>query len=116
MGAGTKHSSGQHTFEHGFLPNPEQPGNNSPDIFSQHFAKHRGSQHQPARADESEHQRARNFYERARHFEFNRHRRGGYRNRNLSELQSARSSDARNDRDWRGQQLSKRNQYRRDVG
>jgi len=89
MGAGTKHSSRQHTFEHGFLANPEQPGNNSPNFFAQHnFAKHRQSQHEPARTDESEHELSGNF-------ESDRNRRDGYGNRNLSELQPARRSHAR---------------------
>jgi len=110
MGAGTKHSSGQHTFEHGFLANPEQPDNNSPDILAQHnFAKHRQSQHQPARADESEHELSGNF-------ESDWNGRNGYGNRNLAELQPAWRSDARHNRNRRGQQLSKRSEYRRDVG
>ena len=49
MGAGTKHSPGQHTFEHGLLANAKQPGNYSPDIF----AKYDQPQHQSAGSDES---------------------------------------------------------------
>ena len=100
MGAGTKHSSRQHTFEHGFLANPEQPGNNSPDFFAQHnFAKHRQSQHEPARTDESEHELSGNF-------ESIRDGSEWHRNRNLAELHPTRRSDARYwlNRNWRGQQ------------
>lgn len=81
MGAGTKHSPGQHTFEHGLFANAKQPGNYSPDIF----AKHDQPQHQSAGSDESK-------YERSGNFEPNRHRSPGL---NLSEPRPAWCSNSR---------------------
>lgn len=103
MGAGTKHSPRQHTFEHGLLANPKQPGNNSPDIFAQHnFAQHNQPEHQPACTNQPQHQRSGGF-------ESDWNRGDGYRNRDLAELQRARRSNARHDRNWCWQQqLNKR--------
>ena len=36
MGAGTKHHPGQYIFQHGPLANAKQPGNNSPDLYTEH--------------------------------------------------------------------------------
>lgn len=103
MGAGAKHSPGQHTFEHRLLADAEQPGNNSPDFFSK-FSKHRHPELQPAGTDESEHERSGNF-------EPDGHRSNGHRNGNFPELQPAWCSDARhwlNRNGCREQQFGKR--------
>ena len=67
MGAGARHSPGQHTLEHGLLADAKQPSNNSPDFFPKHNqSKHKQSErnqseHQPAGTDQSEHQRSGHF-------------------------------------------------------
>lgn len=76
MGAGTKHSPGQHTFEHGLLADAKQPGNNSPDFFPEH------NQSESAGANLAEQRRSGNF-------KSNRHRQ-----RNDAQFKPARHSDA----------------------
>lgn len=98
MGAGAKHSPGQHTFEHRVLADAEQPGNHSPDLFTEH------NQSQSAGANFSKQQRSGNF-------KSNRHRHG-----NVAQFKPARHSDTEHrNRGW--QQLSNQHfdQFRRNI-
>lgn len=70
MGAGAKHSPGQHTFEHGLLADAKQPGYYSPDIFAKYKQsgsnsadfdpKHNRPGHQSTGTNHAQHKRSGN--------------------------------------------------------